>query len=1115
MGLKIIDDLLMRSTCICILILLLAGCVVMAAPRVVAAATIVDTAAHISDAAARHKLAEVLSMQADTWPLALETYRRLMASDAAVSRAIRLEAVRLANRMGEYELAQGWLDELLAEDDGDAQVLAEAGVTQARLGRAAVSRRWFEAARVAAENANELKDIDLMYADSRMIWGDFHAVERTLRRYQELPESHTPITRRLAAVLTAAERYEEAEAIYRRLLHAEPGHRELQLELMRLHGLALHFEAVIRRGDEWFSASVNGAAEIQDALDAEARLLTAQALARRFRFEDALPLLRQLTERPEWQKAAWMDIGHIETRREHPEAAAAAFAAALAAAPTSVAAQVHVALANDWSLDWLMDLRTPERLTTAAQILTIRDRTALAVTLYRQALMQDADHFPARLGLAETLAYSGAYAHAEEQYRLLLEHLPDTSKLLIGLARVQSWAGQYAESLETYQTVIVSQPADPAPYREQARVALWGKEPETAWDTYDQLRQPPLDEILMPHLDHLHECLTRAEQEEMSSQATCTSGYAAYETLQEMLADRPPSTCQDQLQGLLRHYYADYAIQKSFYLEKQAKRYAWHQQYHRALTAYQALLVHQPGNQEAAFDQAQVLCSVGACTQDVYQHLLSLDPLHNRAHLALARERIRQRPAVRGGYVYWHETGRGDLSDITRRQGELQVSWPLYNRYAVRLAGLQGTDTTLVGNRRWQGHRLALEGRLGTWTHLGAGWESRFYHTVTPQPPNFHGGWLRAGARLGDWFTLNLELARRQQMANEFALQQAIITDTLGLTAHRDLTRRLRLTGILDISKYSDANRAWHGGLMAAYSLTDHPRTLTLGLRGDYRHTRHESRFLYEGFQLRDIVHPYWTPQQYYAGQIFVTWRHDYAKPLFCGGAERFYELKVFAGTDSEHNPALNLEGRWHHELAPRLSLAVSGSLHRSSEWTAEGLAVYLNYAFGAKRDVARIRRAAISSEPFRPPEVDTMVAVAPQVDVSAAQLAAHSLTAELSGPLFAALVSETVPPAGPLPMPTQSLPKTPPASENTLQQPHFAVQLGAFASATNAERLMLHWQKQGYGITTYFTETATGAWLHVVRFGAFDTRVAAAEAARRFKDIEGVDAIPVMVNGG
>lgn len=1094
------------------ILFLIAGFGVMLVPLTVGASTIVNPSAHISDTAVRHKLAEIWSMDSSTWPLALVEYRRLLDGDDAGRRDVWLAAARLANRMGEYELAQGWLNELLAEDDRDAQVLAEAGVTQARRGRAVVSRRWFEAARAAAENTAELRDIDLMYADSRMSWGDFHAVERTLRGYQEVPESHTPITRRLAAVLTAAERYEEAEAIYRRLLHTEPGHRELQLELIRLKWMALDFEAVIRMTDEWFAAPMDGTANVSDTFEAEARLLAARALARQFQFEWALPRLRQLTERTEWHTAAWMEIGHIETRRGYPEQAAAAFAAALAAAPTSVAAQVHVALANAWSLDWLLELRSPERLTAAGQILTIEGQTPLAVALYRQALMQDADYFPARLALAETLAYSGVYAQAEEQYRRLLDDLPGTSKLLIGMARVQSWAGQYAESLETYQMVIASQPADPAPYRELARVALWGKKPETAWETYNQLRQPPLDEILRPHLEQLHECLDRAEREELASQASHPSGYAAYETLHDILAGWPPSACQERLQGLLLHYYADYAIQKSFLMEKQAKRYAWHKQDRQALTAYQELLLHQPGNQEVAFDLAQVRCRVGACTQEVYQHLLSLDPLHNRAHLALARERIRQRPAVRGSYGYWHETGRGDLADITRRQEALQVSWPLAQRYAVRLAGRQGTDTTRAGNRHWQGHLMELEGRLGTWTHLGAGWESRFYRTVTPQPPDVQGGWLRAGTRLGDVLMLNLELARRQQAANEVALQQAITTDTLGLSIQRDLTRRLRLTGLLNAGTYSDANRAWHGGLLAEYALTDHPRTLTLGLRGDYRHTRHESRFLYEGLQLRNIVHPYWTPQQYYAGQVSVTWRHDYANPLFCGGAERFYELQVFAGTDSEHNPALNLEGRWHHEFTPRLTLALSGSLHRSSEWKAEGLAVYLNYAFGATTDVALIRRADIRRDPFHPSDADTTTAVAPQEDMSALQPAARPLTAELTGPLVAALVSETVPPAGPAPMPAQALPETPPASENTLQQPHFAVQLGAFASAANAERLMLHWQKQGYGITTYFTETATGAWLHVVRFGTFDTQAAAADAARRFKDIEGAEAIPVAV---
>jgi cellulose synthase operon protein C len=134
--------------------------------------------------------------------------------------------------------------------------------------------------------------------------------------------------------------------------------------------------------------------------------------------------------------------------------------------------------------------------------------------------------------------------------------------------------------------------------------------------------------------------------------------------------------------------------------------------------------------------------------------------------------------------------------------------------------------------------------------------------------------------------------------------------------------------------------------LAPAFLLHDHPHELKLTLRGDYRNTEDESIFEFQGSRLRNIIHPYWTPQDYIRGTIILEWRHDLSRDLYTGGQQHYYALRVGGGIDSTGNKNVVLEAEWHYEFLQRWALEVHGTLDRSPAWDGAAADVSLIYRF-------------------------------------------------------------------------------------------------------------------------------------------------------------------------
>lgn len=114
--------------------------------------------------------------------------------------------------------------------------------------------------------------------------------------------------------------------------------------------------------------------------------------------------------------------------------------------------------------------------------------------------------------------------------------------------------------------------------------------------------------------------------------------------------------------------------------------------------------------------------------------------------------------------------------------------------------------------------------------------------------------------------------------------------------------------------------------------------------------------FEFQGNNLVNIKHPYWTPENYIAEGLTFEWHHDVSKFLFSGNQSHFYDILVTPGTNSEllETPETNLkdklslqiEGKWHYEFYKRWTVGIEGLLYRSKVWDADGIWGIIQYQF-------------------------------------------------------------------------------------------------------------------------------------------------------------------------
>jgi hypothetical protein len=146
--------------------------------------------------------------------------------------------------------------------------------------------------------------------------------------------------------------------------------------------------------------------------------------------------------------------------------------------------------------------------------------------------------------------------------------------------------------------------------------------------------------------------------------------------------------------------------------------------------------------------------------------------------------------------------------------------------------------------------------------------------------------------------------------------------------------------------RYNDHNNQNHYSLFTEYQLTEDPNVFKIILIGDYRNAAKDSISIIVGETLVDVIHPYWTPIKYFAGCAMLEYRHYYNFFDFCEAPQRYIDIKVSGGTDSNHNNMVQGILEWKHEFTHSGGIELKGFIAYSPQWQGQGAWATAYYRF-------------------------------------------------------------------------------------------------------------------------------------------------------------------------
>lgn len=988
------------------------------------------------------------------------------------NREIGLELARACIRLGKTESAQIILGRLHERFPEDTELMVEMADAEAAAGHASACRRYFSKALQLAGNPAALR---LAYASRMNMWGDFYGVESIYRDHLSRHPEDTAVRHKLAEVLVSAQRYEEAESIYKLLL--VDGHRRLAVLLATAR---LHFEAKndpmaiglinkildpepepesvrldrslengrmhlrislpqridsiktflleaprrlildlygsglgsdtasypvghagirqIRIGSHpgrirvvadaatqgftmplvvygghtvhmVFGAGTDSGDDPDTAASSEnmaeiyrsAFRLKARVLLRMGRTEPAIYIHRFRSLSPGERTDAFLSLGRLYLKRGERAEAAAWFTRAHHLDSESIAVRFYHAGPDTAATQAFLDRLTasaeitPMRLMEWGRLYAENGLFKQAIVCYRAAATADPACFPARMALAETLAFDRRYDESIEAFEALAAEFPANRKIWVSWARVLSWARAYDAALAVYADVHRENPQDPLPVMEMARTAEWGKRMDRAMESYALLWKNPVDRRLAETLDRtdvnhapafLKPVIQRTRQ--LAEAEGIYRGYEHFISALAKIGDSAPQSIRSEMDRIAAGLWGIYRIQKTARLESRAKQLAWEGRFPAALSVYDALIETRPGNQEALFSAGQVQCALGLCDReaDTYGRLLELEPHHTLAANALKRQQIRSRGSAVLGYGFWKERGRDELARISRHHYELVADLPVTCRYRLTVKGHRWHEYGHSGDDDYRaiGHTIGFNGIIGPRVGAALHWTRKDYSDK--RLGNTDTGSASLMYRLENGAEITTGYDRVDELFNGYGIEQGIQSSAWQAAIRAPLTRRWDIKGHGQTKRYNDGNTGDRVGAAVGYRVTDHPRLVKISISGDYRDTRKQNVYRFDNGRIVDITHPYWTPDDHLSTAVTFEWHHDLSENFFCGAQQHDYNLRLTLGTESESNESLQLEGEWRYEFRDRWSVNLKGLVHRSGEWDAEGLWTEIRYRF-------------------------------------------------------------------------------------------------------------------------------------------------------------------------
>lgn len=908
--------------------------------------TIVPAGDQIDDDQARLELARVLSHHDKDLDEALQNYQILLRKYPHKIVLI-LEISRIYIRQKQYDAALVLLYPELNENPLNPDLMIEAAHAEQALGHLKESQELFLRALPLAKNQ---RAVLLDYANTLMQVGSFYKAEEIYRNAANAEPRSLDLSLKLAWNFVSAERYEEAEGLYRSLLLHHPNNPKV-----------LEAIATLKILEKDFLAALNILSTLNDLIPRNSSylLLQANAFYQNESYLEALEVFQELRSDSKYELKALIGMGKIYQKLGQQEMAQTYFQKAYAIDPTLIEAQYYLAgpqrvIEEEFISQAIEQAATPENLVKWSELYAENGMAGI-LAFYEAALRIDADYFPAQLGLAQALSSVYRFNESIEIYQSLLNSFPDASKMMIAIARVLSWGKQYHCSFRWYDRVIALNPEDPVPRREKARAAYWGYFFDKSKQTYEELLHPAVDELLWESLvefnNHIFNPLLSPGFDLLAQ--SCSSIYSGYERFSEFFAeiqDQLPSCQRLYIEEIIIQYLPLYLIQKSVSLESYAKELDWRNYYFHALPVYRELAAFSPGNLEGLYGYAQDFCNIGLChsSRSLYYHILNISPNHNLVTMALERNLLKEHWLVQFNYLYWKERGSGQFSQsqIARHQFDQVLCWNPECNFQIRFMQNEWIEHAFIKNKSYpaEGQTIEVDRNFNGYIKGSAGvTRKNYFQRFVSRYTGFANLWLNCN----DYCSIGIGFERKNEIYNYFSLKEGIQAKIYTLSIISNLTHYWTMAASYRHLDYNDKNDMNHVEVLTTYCFSDDPDIFKIILQGSYRNTAHLTKTIVnKKGKIVNVIHPYWTPEDYYSNSITLEYRHNYAWFNYCEGPQRYLDIKITGEDDTARNPSLQFTFEWKHEFMYHLGFELKGLIHQSRLWNAEGAWLNVYYRF-------------------------------------------------------------------------------------------------------------------------------------------------------------------------
>ncbi len=373
-----------------------------------------------------------------------------------------------------------------------------------------------------------------------------------------------------------------------------------------------------------------------------------------------------------------------------------------------------------------------------------------------------------------------------------------------------------------------------------------------------------------------------------------------------------------------------------------------------AAGAYEGLLAQEPYEPHIAFELGQVYGLLGNTSYAIgaYSHLLSIHPNHRDAKIAIVGKRLKRCQELLFDHRFVRERGRDGLTSIDRLGEYTAYQLPRVDEnehLSIGYGRLTLAPTNGIGTT---GNALAIKFQkqshwdFGPWLSpyapvaLFIDCEVQQYDRLVATRPVFE-----AGLKIRAWDDLICTISGTMDniLENGESLRQDIYRGGLRSDLLYMPNNYWETELTYEFQSYSDVNTRHAAEFRNRLQLTPDPRRFTFLADFYYWNIADASVFSPGPDPFLDMIHPYWTPQDYYMGGVGLEWKEWLSWDRFDGAQHCWVSFSLMKRWDNQSKNYTIYRGMLGWDITRRLSGYALGEYNEGSPyqgtWAYGGLA--------------------------------------------------------------------------------------------------------------------------------------------------------------------------------